>query len=81
MTFVELPLIADNGSTILIWVNWDNVVAVLDFEDKVRISTTNSNDSVAIDLDIRAIDLIEVVTRYPELRFLSLNEIQYRLKN
>jgi hypothetical protein len=81
MTFVELPLIADNGSTILIWVNWDNVVAALDFEDKVRISTTNSNDSVAIDLDTTAVELIEVVTRYPELRFLSLNEIQYRLKN
>jgi hypothetical protein len=81
MTFVELPLIADNGSTIPVWVNWDNVVGVLDFEGKVRVSTTNSAEAATVDLDTTAIDLIEVVTRLGGLRFVSLNEIQYRLKN
>jgi hypothetical protein len=81
MTFVELPIIADNGGTILVWVNWDNVVGVLDFEGKVRVSTTNSAEAATVDLDTTAIDLIEAVTRHPESRFVALNEIRWRLKN
>jgi hypothetical protein len=81
MTFVELPIIADNDSTILVWVNWDNVVGVLDFEGKVRVSTTNSAEAATVDLDTTAIDLIEAVTRHPESRFVALNEIRWRLKN
>jgi hypothetical protein len=81
MTFVELPLITSEGNTVRVWMNWDHVVAVIDQDDKAWFSTTNSTIPTAVDLDIRAIDLIEVVTRYPKLRFLSLNEIQWRLKN
>jgi hypothetical protein len=79
VTFVELPLIADNGETILVWVNWDNVVGVLDFEGKVRISTTNSAEAATIDLDTTAVDLIYAATKHPESRFVALNEIRWRL--
>lgn len=80
MLFAELPLLDDDGNTTVVWVNMDNVVAVLDFDGRVRLAANNNTEVATVDLDVTATDLLRIITARNG-RMVDLASIEYRMQH